>query len=103
MELFFHYRDKNITYEELIEDINKTKEIKKYIYEQDPYEILKKLIISIINGNQKTLLDSDFSEEEIKKLGVSEVELEKSYENKEKVENMDDLFSKIEKIKIYGN
>lgn len=99
MELFFHYRDKNITYEELIEDINKTKEIKKYIYEQDPYEILKKLIISIINGNQITLLDSDFSEEEIKKLGVSEVELEKSYANKEKVENMDDLFSKIEKNK----
>lgn len=99
MELFFHYRDKNITYEELIEDINKTKEIKKYIYEQDPYEILKKLIISIINGNQITLLDSDFSSEEIKKLGVSEDELEKSYENKEKVENMDDLFSKIEKNK----
>lgn len=99
MELFFHYRDKNITYEELIEDINKTKEIKKYIYEQDPYEILKKLIISIINGNQITLLDSDFSVEEIKKLGVSEDELEKSYENKEKVNDMDDLFSKIEKNK----
>jgi len=99
MELFFHYRDKDITYEELIEDINKTKEIEKYIYEQDPYEILKKLIISIINGNQITLLDSDFSVEEIKKLGVSEVELEKSYENKEKVENMDDLFGKIEKNK----
>ena len=66
MELFFHYRDKDITYEELIEDINKTKEINKYIYDQDPYEIFKKLIISIINGNQIILLDSDFSLEEIK-------------------------------------
>lgn len=99
MKLFFHYKSKDITYEELIKDINKTEEIKKYIYEKDPYEILKQLIISIINGNQITLLDSDFSLEEIKNLEISDDELDKKYKNKEKVENIEDLYNKIEKNK----
>lgn len=99
MKLFFHYKNTDITYEELIKDINKTYEIKKYVYEKDPYEILKQLIISLINGNQITLLDSDFSLEEIKNLEISEFELEKKYKNKEKIKNIEDLYKKIEKNK----
>lgn len=99
MKLFFHYKNKDITYENLIEDINKTKEINKYIFEKDPYEIFKQLITSIINGNKITLLDSDFSKEELKNLEITESELEKTYKNNNKVENIEDLFNKIEKNK----
>jgi len=99
MKLFFHYKDRDITYENLIEDINKTEEINKYIFEKDPYEILKQLITSIINGNKITLLDSDFSKEELKNLEIIESELEKTYKNNNKVENIEDLFNKIEKNK----
>jgi acyl-coenzyme A synthetase/AMP-(fatty) acid ligase len=99
MKLFFHYKDRDITYENLIEDINKTEEINKYIFEKDPYEILKQLITSIINGNKIILLDSDFSKEELKNLEIIESELEKTYKNNNKVENIEDLFNKLEKNK----
>lgn len=76
MKLFFWTENMQKTYENLIDDINKTKKLKRYIKEKEPYEIYKNLIASILACENVVLLDSDFSNEEILNLGISIENLE---------------------------
>lgn len=76
MGLFFWSENTQKTYEDLIDDINKTRKLKRYIKEKEPYEIYKNLIVSILACENVVLLDSDFSNEEILNLGISIENLE---------------------------
>lgn len=76
MGLFFWSENTQKTYEDLIDDINKTRKLKRYIKEKEPYEIYKNLIVSILTCENVVLLDSDFSNEEILNLGISIENLE---------------------------
>jgi acyl-coenzyme A synthetase/AMP-(fatty) acid ligase len=96
MNIFFVNGQQVISYEELIKDINDQSYLKKYIKEEDPYEILKNVIISLVYGEKIELLDSDFTNEEIKNLGISadNLNLQKKLEKVE-IQNFDSLLKKI--------
>lgn len=62
-----------ISWESLIEDINKTSIYNPYCNSIDYYEIFRHLIVSLILGEEIILLDSDFTDSELIKLtGYSE-------------------------------
>jgi len=84
-------------YEQLINDINEQRTLKRYIKERDPYEILKNLVVSLVSGERVVLLDSDFSEEETRNLGLSAEELnEEIVLNKRKIDSFDELLTNIQ-------
>lgn len=99
-KLFFYYSNNEITYQRLIEDINKKEIYKKYIVEDNPYKIILSLIHSLVNGLKVELLDSDFSLEEIKNLEIDLNELNKNIEIKnKKVKNYIELLNVVESQK----
>ncbi|NLT96386.1 MAG: hypothetical protein GXW85_12815, partial [Clostridia bacterium] len=74
MDKFFLIDEKrNIkkTYEEFIVDLNELSLFQKYIYFKNPYEIFLNLVKSMVLGKPVVLLDGDFSETEISKLGLN--------------------------------
>ena len=77
-ELFYIDNNKNreICWESLIADINSTKEFCPYIHDEDYYQVFKQIIISLLLNQEVTLVDSDFSSEELQGLfdGVKLVE-----------------------------
>lgn len=96
MNTFFVNGQQVISYEELINDINNQSYLKKYIKEKDSYEILKNIIVSLAHGEKIELLDSDFTNEEIKNLGISieDLSLQKQLE-KIKLKDFESLLKKI--------
>ncbi len=70
MKLFYRDRatKRSINWEQFIEDINNTQSVPKYCYAQDYYTIFKNIILAFVSGNSITILDSDFSDDEIKQL-----------------------------------
>lgn len=99
-DLFFSCNNKEITYEELIIDINEKEVFKRYIVEIDPYKIILNLVHSLVNGLKVELLDNNFSKEEMKNLGIelSELNKEIKIENK-KAKNYDELIKIIDSQK----
>lgn len=59
---------KSITYNQLIEDVQKTKSYSSYCKSGDYYDVFKHVVISLIFGKEIIMLDSDFSDIELKKL-----------------------------------
>lgn len=58
------------TYDDLLTDLSTLQSYSKYIHQSDPYIIFKKIIQAMVLGNNITILDSTFSEEEITLLNV---------------------------------
>jgi acyl-coenzyme A synthetase/AMP-(fatty) acid ligase len=59
------------TYDDLVNDVNNI-ELSKYINDECPYIVFTKLIKSMATNNSVILFDSDFSEDEIKNLQLSD-------------------------------
>ncbi|HQJ90500.1 MAG TPA: class I adenylate-forming enzyme family protein [Paludibacteraceae bacterium] len=98
MGLFLYHDGQETTYEQLINDINKQTSLKRYVKKSDPYEILKDIVVSLVAGERIILLDSDFTEEEVKNLGLSVEELnEEVVLKKDKISSCDELLAKIQK------
>lgn len=99
MDKFFLIDEKrNIkkTYEEFIVDLNELSLFQKYIYFKNPYEIFLNLVNSMVLGKPVVLLDGDFSETEISKLGLNISEVNsKERVCKEKIFNFDELIKKV--------
>lgn len=60
------------TYDDLILDVNNTKELSFVINSKNTYDIFLSLLISLISKKPVILVDSDFSENEIIGLGLKE-------------------------------
>jgi acyl-coenzyme A synthetase/AMP-(fatty) acid ligase len=101
MKLFFCELNKSeITYSDLIEDINKTKSYKLISNHCDYYLIFRDIIISLLGDSRIVLIDSDLSEKEISKLGISNYELEKRVDSEfDYISNPEDLLKRIKDVK----
>lgn len=86
------------TYKDFFRDLEKTEKLENIIYESSPYLIFLKLVRSIIDGLKIEMLDYDFSNEEIKRLGISEEMLSNSTKVSDiKIENFNELIYLINK------
>ncbi|MCX8148575.1 ANL family adenylate-forming protein [Thermaurantimonas aggregans] len=104
MSLFYvdPLKDKRITWEELINDLNNKAEVEKYCYNTDFYEIFKIFIASLLNEGTLTVLDGELTTQEIKNLigeksgeEINEKEARKYSEIKDK----EDLIERTRKTK----
>jgi len=96
MGLFLYHDGQEVTYEQLIDDINRQTTLKRYVRESNPYEILKDVVIGLVTGERIVLLDSDFTEQETKNLGLSVKELNEEVTLKKvKISSFEDLLAKI--------
>jgi len=96
MGLFLYHDGQEVTYEQLIDDINRQTTLKRYVRESNPYEILKDIVVSLVAGERIVLLDSDFTEQETKNLGLSVKELNEEVTLKKvKISSFEDLLAKI--------
>lgn len=90
--------DKAVTYDQLLKDINTGGSIRPYCYEKDLYSIFLQLITSILNKVNLTLLDYDFSEQELQNLGIDPNSL--TYEkiiDPQAIDSVDNLIAIISK------
>ena len=69
-----------ISKKEFLEQINLCHTIPKYIKSDNPYNMLRDLVSGMLCGKEMVLLDSDFSEDEIKALGINLNEINLKYE-----------------------
>ena len=68
MALFFKDRNNAIDWSTLITEINEEREYNLYCRSEDYFTVFKCIIISMLHGCEIILLDSDFSESELKTL-----------------------------------
>jgi acyl-coenzyme A synthetase/AMP-(fatty) acid ligase len=88
-------------YSALIRELNQKTTLNKYIYFSDPFEIFVNLIACMLSGSEIHLLDSDFSETEIKNLGISPRELEEKIPIRlDQISDFSDLLQTLEKSRI---
>ena len=57
--------------DDMVRDVNDTKHIHKYIRSANPYDMLLELLVAFVSGSEVYLLDADFSDTELKSLGIS--------------------------------
>lgn len=98
--LFLHdaVSGKSYTYTDLIADLNKDNDtIHPFVYTSDLYEVFKAYIQALLFGAQVTLLDHDFSVEEINQLLPSGTFPGKQLDQKldSKICDRDDLISRL--------
>jgi len=81
MNYFWIDPQNNITksYTELLDNLNSIDTVQKYIFRNEPYEILLQLILALANGQSCHVLDADFSESELKNLGIGTGDLSFTY------------------------
>lgn len=63
---------KQITYDQLLDDLNKREYVSLICTQKDTYSIFLEIIASALQGITLTVLDADFNVTEIKALGISE-------------------------------
>lgn len=68
---------KTVTYRQLIEDLNRDEAFAPYCKSGDYYHVFKQLILSLLSGNEITLLDADFTEAELESLTGKESETDR--------------------------
>jgi len=71
------FLQKRYTYKELLEALNNSEVLPKVIYSQNYFEIFKNLILSLIHDQPLTIIDYDFTENELQKIGINHDELKK--------------------------
>jgi len=87
---------KQITYDQLLYDLNQCEFVSQVCYQKDTYSIFLEIIASALHGITLTILDADFSSAEIEALEISE----DTKSRKVKVQKLllaciDDLIAKI--------
>lgn len=102
MTLFFRDASNSITvtWDDLIHDIVNTDTYNRFCYKNNFYEILKHIIVSLLCHEEITLLDNDFTEDELISLtGSADVARhEKPIEKKHftNIKSKDDLLQKLQ-------
>jgi acyl-coenzyme A synthetase/AMP-(fatty) acid ligase len=78
MTLFWTHKSENleITYEELVEDINTQRELPKYVYRESTYETLRDILHAFAVQKPITVLDPDFSDEKLIKIGIHPADID---------------------------
>lgn len=105
-KLFFYDIEKNreISYQELITDLNNINAIHTLLKTGDYYSIFVNIILALIYKIPITLLDGDFTEQELSRMGYSQsdVELTDQIKNKENItqESIFDLLNSGQQWKI---
>lgn len=71
-KLFWVDKNRGIhkTYSDFLSDLNSLNRELFYIYEENPYTVFLQLTYHILQGTSVTLIDSEFSPEEIQALGI---------------------------------
>jgi len=73
MDVFYAELNRDsVTYSQLLYDINCQREFNRYCKIDDYYSVFKNIIVSILLDEDIVLFDSDFSDDEIYKLGQNE-------------------------------
>lgn len=78
-------------YKDLISDLNILDLGKSYIFEKETYNIFLRLIHSLVYDYSITMLDSDFSVDEINALGVDIPEIDKQFKINKQILDCDSL------------
>lgn len=70
MSVFFTDQSQNIqiSFEQLVEDINSSTAFSKYFQSSDYYEVFKTILLSLVHDKEICLLDADFSDNEVETL-----------------------------------
>lgn len=88
------------SYAELIEDLHALNEIPVFLYEKNVYQFFLYIIASLLADVPVTVLDYDFSREEIEHLGIEEEQLQECRRVKlSGVEETEDIFRQNDKVK----
>lgn len=99
MERKLFYVDRQgleLTYSDLLTSVNKTLEAPRYCYRPDTIDIFFCVVQSLLAGDELVLLDSDFSAQELKDLGIDPDLLGQSVQvEPRKLENVDQLIQAI--------
>ncbi|KUO64333.1 MAG: hypothetical protein APF84_09860 [Gracilibacter sp. BRH_c7a] len=91
-------REYNISYTEFINEMNTT-DLKKYIYCKDPKDVFLHIAKSIAFGKEVVLLDGDWTITELEYQGLDHDEIKKVYSINTKINDIEDLYSKIDENK----
>lgn len=75
--IFYKNQEFIKSYNELINDINNTREIDYVIRDSNSYEVFLKFIVAMLNNITVIMVDSDLSDKEFSSLGLSEEILNK--------------------------
>lgn len=62
-------RDVQFTYEDLVAELTRRNERHPVVYDEDPFEVLVEILLSVLGDADLTLLDSEFSEDTLSSLG----------------------------------
>lgn len=99
---FLVYKGTVYTYEKLLADLNNKRTESPYLYVEDnhPYKVFLTIIHSLLFDYPIEVLDGDFSEEEIKKLGINRKVLMTSEKINEHMlfMNMDEVMKRIYEV-----
>ncbi len=92
---------KEVSWNELIKDLNQTDTYNPFCFEEDIYKVFKNIIYSLLTGEEIILLDSNFSKTEILSLtGHSALNsFEKEVNKILFIESKNDLLSRLDKYK----
>lgn len=78
---YIDYEKKHFyTYQDLLKSINEQQTIKKYIFNNNPYEIFVQFISGIIHNIEIVLLDYDMSKKELENIGLNINQINHSFE-----------------------
>ncbi|TMV50786.1 acyl--CoA ligase [Paenibacillus mesophilus] len=64
-------RNKFKTFREFTDDLKNSTILRKYVYLNDPYEILLNIVLAAFHGKEIELLDWDYSENDLLSMGIS--------------------------------
>lgn len=101
--LYDPQKRKEYYYRDIDTDLKKVKRFNIFIYTDDIYEIFKNIILSIFYDVRITVLDSDFSADEIKKLGIKKQNLTYVYKistNNYSINDLNIVISKLKKWRL---
>jgi acyl-coenzyme A synthetase/AMP-(fatty) acid ligase len=104
-KIFFVDRYNHIekSYEDLLNDINNTCSFNSTLYSKSTYEVMKNIILSLILDEPIVLLDGDFSEEEIKNIGIESSSLNSDTNiEKDIFHNIIELYNSIKRVKNWS-
>jgi len=88
------------TYQNLIEDLRGMSALPLYCYEKETYRVFLYIIASLLMDTKITVLDSDFSKEELANLGINEQQLKETVPVKIKgIANVDELIDRINRAR----
>jgi len=71
-------RNREVSDEEFLQDLSTQQVVRKYIRAEDPYRMLVDMVSAMLAGQDFYLLDNDFSDEELTRMGISVEEVSKT-------------------------